>query len=102
VRIGGRWRASGEVNGQLFALEGEFLEIDPPRKLVHTWHRAGTPGAPTTVTCLLEPLDQGTRITLRPTGFTSPESCSSTSVGWETSFEQLAEILATKRPPDGA
>jgi len=36
VRVGGRWRASGEVNGQLFALEGEFLEIDPPRKLVHT------------------------------------------------------------------
>jgi uncharacterized protein YndB with AHSA1/START domain len=36
VRVGGRWRASGEVNGQLFALEGEFLEIDPPRKLVRT------------------------------------------------------------------
>jgi hypothetical protein len=24
VRVGGRWRASGEVNGQLFALEGEW------------------------------------------------------------------------------
>jgi uncharacterized protein YndB with AHSA1/START domain len=102
VRVGGRWRASGEVNGQLFALEGEFLEVDRPRKLVHTWHRVGTPGAPTTVTYLLEPFDQGTRITLRHTGFTSPESCTSTSVGWETSFERLAEILATKRPPGGA
>lgn len=53
VRVGGRWRASGEVNGQLFVLEGELLEIDPPRKLVHTWHRVETPDAPTTVTYLL-------------------------------------------------
>jgi hypothetical protein len=67
----------------------------------NTWHRVGTPGAPTTVTYLLERLDGGTRITLRHTGFTSPESCTSTSVSWETSFERLTEILATKRPARG-
>lgn len=100
VRVGGRWRGSGEVNGQPFVLEGEFLEIDPPRKLVHTWHRVGTPGSPTTVTYLLEPLDGGTRITLRHSGFSSRESCTSTSIGWETSFERLAESLAMKRAPD--
>ena len=102
VRVGGRLRASGEVNGQLFVLEGEFLEIDPPRKLLHTRHRVETPDAPTAVTYLLEPLSQGTRITLRHTGFTSPESCTATSVGWETSFERLADILATRRPPGDA
>jgi hypothetical protein len=53
------------------------------------------------MTYLLEPLDQGTRITLRHTGFTSPEACTSTSVGWETSFERLAEILARKPLPGG-
>ena len=100
VRVGGHWRASGEVNGQPFAREDEFLEIDSP--LVHTWHRVGTPGAPTTVTYLLERLDGGTRITLRHSGLTSPESCTSTSIGWETSFKRLAEILAKKRPPSGA
>src|SRR6516165_12695586 len=38
VRLGGRWRAAGTGNGRPFTLEGEFLEIDAPRKLVLTWH----------------------------------------------------------------
>jgi hypothetical protein len=50
------------------------------------------------VTYLLERLDRGTRITLRHSGFTSPESRTSTGVGWKKSFERLAEILATKHP----
>ena len=99
VRVGGRWRASGVGRGRPYALEGEFIEIDPPHKVVHTWHGVGTPGAPTTVTYSLERLDGGTRITLRHTGFTSRESCTSTSVGWETSFARLEEFLATELPP---
>lgn len=94
VRVGGRWRASGEGRGQPYTLEGEFLGIDPPRKLVHTWRGAGRPGAPTTVTYLLEPLDGRTRITLRHRGFTSREACTNTCIGWETSFERLEESLA--------
>src|SRR5579863_2393641 len=37
VRVGGRWRASGMARGQPYVIEGEFLEVDPPRRLVHTW-----------------------------------------------------------------
>ena len=99
VRAGGRWRASGVGNGRPYVLEGEFLEIDSPRKLVHTWHPGGAPGASTTVTYLLEPLDAGTRITLRHSGFTSREVCLNTAIGWETSFERLAACLAPGRPP---
>ena len=93
VRQGGRWRASGTVRGEPYALEGEFLTVDPPTKLVHTWHRVGAPGTPTTVTYLLEPLDGGTRLTLRHTGFVPPEACDSVGAGWETSFERLAQYL---------
>ena len=93
VHAGGRWRASGIARGQPYALEGEFLEIDPPRKLVHTWHRVGTPEAPTIITYDLERHDGGTLITLRHAGFTSPETCTNTAMGWETSFERLAESL---------
>jgi uncharacterized protein YndB with AHSA1/START domain len=92
--IGGRWRASGIARGQPYEIEGEFLEIDPPRKLVHTWHLVGTPNAPTTVMYHLERTDGGTRVTLRQAGFTSAETCTNTAIGWETSFEQLAETLA--------
>src|SRR5262245_2233883 len=93
VRVGGRWQASGTGNGRPYTLEGEFLEVEPPRKLVHTWHPVGAPVAPSTVTYLLEQLDGGTRITLRHAGFTTSEPCANTCIGWETSFERLAELL---------
>jgi len=95
VRPGGRWRASGVGRGNPYTLEGEFLEVDPPRKLVHTWHAVGAPGAPSTVSYLLEPIDGGTRVTLRHSGLLAREACKNTSIGWETSFERLEEILAT-------
>lgn len=100
LRVGGRWRTSGVARGQPYAIEGEFLVVEPPRKLVHTWHRVGAPDAPTTVSYLLERLDGGTRLTLRHTGFTAGEVCTNVGIGWETSFERLAEILAAVPPPD--
>src|SRR5258707_7445611 len=56
VRVGGRWRASGMANGRAYTIEGEYLEVDPPRKLVHTWQLVGAPAAPSTVTYMLEPM----------------------------------------------
>jgi uncharacterized protein YndB with AHSA1/START domain len=94
VKVGGAWRASGIGGGRPYTLEGEFVEIDQPRKLVHTWLAAGAPGAPTTVTYLLEPVEAGTRITLRHSGFASRATCINTAIGWETSFERLTELLA--------
>lgn len=99
VRAGGRWRASGVGKGNPYALEGEFLEVDPPRKLVHTWHGIGAPGAPSTVTYLLERRDGGTRVTLRHSGLVAREVCTNTCIGWETSFERLVAVLATELPP---
>lgn len=99
LRVGGRWETSGVGKGGPYGLEGEFLEVDPPRKLVHTWHLVGAPGAPTAVSYLLDHLDGGTRITLRHSGFTSREPCTATCIGWETSFERLAEYLAARRSP---
>jgi uncharacterized protein YndB with AHSA1/START domain len=94
LHVGGTWRASGIGGGRPYTLEGEFLEVVRPRKLVHTWRGAGTPGATTTVSYVLEPLGAGTRITLRHSGFTSPESCRNTGIGWETSFAKLEEHLS--------
>jgi uncharacterized protein YndB with AHSA1/START domain len=94
VRKGGRWRASGVARGQPYALEGEFLEVQPPTKLVHTWQRVGMPGTPTTVTYHLQAIDGGTRLTLRHTGFVPPDSCGSVCEGWQSSFERLARTLS--------
>lgn len=47
LRPGGRWRSDGVgADGHTFYVEGEYLEVDPPRLLVHTWsgsfHRTKT------------------------------------------------------------
>jgi uncharacterized protein YndB with AHSA1/START domain len=99
VRIGGRWRAVGTGNGIPFTLEGEFLEIDAPKKLVLTWHSGGVPGKPTIVTFLLERIDAGTRLTLEHVGFAAPDWCMNTCLGWETSLERLAEFLLAEAAP---
>jgi uncharacterized protein YndB with AHSA1/START domain len=94
VRAGGRWRASGMTRGEPYVQEGEFLEVESPRRLVHTWEGAGKAGVASTVTYLLEPIDGRTRVTLRHMGFASRDMCQAFAIGWETSLERLAEILA--------
>lgn len=93
VRPSGRWQAAGAAHGRPYALEGEFLTIDAPRALAHTWHGVGAPGAPTTVTYRLEASNGGTHLTLKHAGFASREACEAHCVGWETSLERLAELL---------
>ena len=103
VRAGGRWRTAGLTRGQPYVQEGEFLEIDFPRRLVHTWNGLGRPDAPSTATFVLEPVGaEGTRVTLRHAGFASRDRCSAFAAGWETSFRRLAEILDRQHAVGGA
>jgi uncharacterized protein YndB with AHSA1/START domain len=97
VRVGGRWQASGVARGNPYALEGEFIAVDPPGKLVHTWIAVGEPVEPMKVTYHLEKIETGTRITVRHSGFSSPLACMMTATGWETSFNRLSEILAAEK-----
>lgn len=94
VKAGGQWRASGIARGEAYALEGKFLEVDPPRKLVQTWHFAGAPGTPSTVSYLLEPIEGGTRLTVRHSDIADPDRRSNVGAGWRSSFDRLAEILS--------
>lgn len=44
VRPGGKWRSDGiGADGKAFYVEGEYLEVDPPRLLVHTWTGSYSP-----------------------------------------------------------
>jgi RNA polymerase sigma-70 factor (ECF subfamily) len=97
VRPGGRFRASGNARGKRYVIEGEFIEVDCPRRIVHTWHPFEGAALPTTVTYVLEPIGAFTRITLRQERFSSSDACINTGIGWETSFERLAEYLAVGR-----
>jgi uncharacterized protein YndB with AHSA1/START domain len=93
VRVGGAWRASGIGGGKPYTLHGEFLAVDSPRGLIHTWHLEGSPGSPSTVAYDLVPHGGGTHISFRHSGFTSSQACEITAAGWQTSFDRLVEIL---------
>jgi uncharacterized protein YndB with AHSA1/START domain len=84
LRVGGKWRSLGRgADGTPFAVEGEYLELDPPRKVVQTWRPDWDAGSVSTVTYLLEPTATGTKLTLRHDGFVGrAESCQSHSQGW--------------------
>src|SRR6478735_11249894 len=49
VRVGGRWRTDGvSRDGKEFSVQGEFLEVEPPHKLVQTWQYDWDPAGSTT------------------------------------------------------
>lgn len=84
LRVGGRWRAEGRgADGQPFAVEGEFLEVDPPHKLVQTWKPGWLEGQIKTLAYRLEATAEGTRLIVRHEGFARhPEACWSHGDGW--------------------
>jgi uncharacterized protein YndB with AHSA1/START domain/uncharacterized protein YciI len=96
VRPGGRWRSDGVgADGKAFSVEGEYREIDPPRKLVQTWKAAWDGGNETTITYRLEAIEGGTRLTLRHDGFGGrADSCRGHGEGWQRVFGWLAKYLA--------
>jgi len=97
VRVGGRLSASGMARGAPYTLVGEFLEVDPPRKLVQTWQMKDAPGAPSIVTYLLETIPGGTRLTVRHSGIAAPDQRNNVGAGWRSSFDQLAQIMSTPK-----
>jgi Activator of Hsp90 ATPase homolog 1-like protein len=85
-----------EITARPCSLEGEFTVVEAPWRLAHTWKSVGSPEAPTTVSYRLDQSGDDTRITLRHTGFSIPEVCMNTAIGWETSFDRLAQLLGSE------
>ncbi len=96
LRPGGAWQAEGKsAGGEVFSVGGTYLEVDPPRKLVHTWRAYWDGGCETQVTFLLEPIPSGTLLTLRHEGFAGrPDSCKAHAAGWERVFGWLIGYVA--------
>jgi uncharacterized protein YndB with AHSA1/START domain len=91
LRKGGAWRSEGKgADGTPFAVSGEYLDVDPPHRLVMTWQPDWDGGNVTTVTYLLEPVEGGTKLTLRHDGFGArADSCRSHANGWPRVFGWL-------------
>lgn len=83
---------------------GEFLEIDPPRKLVFTWgwaHGDTVPPGSTRVVVTLAPEGNGTCVVLRHYGLPDGQQRSGHHQGWTLYLGRLNTRITGKDPgPD--
>lgn len=107
LRWQGQWAALDARPGGTFAVDinglpirGEFLELDPPRRLVLSWGHAGSqvlpPGA-SRVEVELTPSGSGTVVTVRHSGLVGDEAANH-RMGWRHFLDRFA-IAATGRDP---
>ena len=97
-KVGSRW-TSESAEGEVY-LEGEILEINPPRRLVHSFHVVQEPEAaaeaPSRIEFEITPIGDRCRLTVTHTG-RGPATLAYTSGGWETIFGGLKELLETEQ-----
>jgi uncharacterized protein YndB with AHSA1/START domain len=98
IRVGGQWRAEGrDADGKPYSVGGEFLEVDPPCKLVQTWKYDWGEGLETKLTYHLDVIEGGTRLTVRHEGFRSQlEACQGHSEGWAMVLGWLADYFKSE------
>jgi len=98
LRLGGKWSSVGvSTDGKPFRIDGEYLEVDPPRLLVHTWISSYGGPRKTVVRWELEPhvvqdmhpsaprkSVTGTLVKIHHSGFAGdPEAAKSHNQGWQ-------------------
>ena len=108
VRPGGKWRSEGlGDDGTTFYVEGEYLEVDSPRLLVHTWMGSYTGPLKTVVRWELEPTavhglhstgpkkaGTGTLVRVRQEGFAgTPDAAASHGEGWKRVLGWLEQYV---------
>jgi uncharacterized protein YndB with AHSA1/START domain len=96
VRPGGTWKATMIIGNGVPDIHwyGEFVEVDPPDRLVLTL--ADRPGeARETVSVTFTPVDGGTEMLFRQTGGNlSAEEYARTAEGWGVFFDAMADLFA--------
>ena len=94
VTMGGRlaFLVALPDGGPQFRLFGFYEDIDPPRRLVHSWGMDGDDEV-STVVFELEPHGDGTRLQLTHHGLTRPEEVAQNEGGWQHQLDRLQALL---------
>ena len=97
VRVGGLYRIGMRrtSDGKPVSIEGRFLEVEPPHKLVYTWLWLGAMERmpETRVTVEFLPLDEGTEIALTHDNFPDVPSWQQHRSGWIAACDRMERIL---------
>lgn len=102
VRPGGKWRSEGAgADGKTFHVEGEYLEVDPPRLLVHSWNPSYSGGLNTIVRWELEERHGGTLVRLSHSGFAgNVQAAHGHSQGWSRVLVWMEAFVESGRTVD--
>jgi uncharacterized protein YndB with AHSA1/START domain len=97
ARPGGAWVQTHTDGDTIHALEGTFLEVDAPARVVFTWgfHGADTPvpvGSSTVEVTLAEE-GSGTRVRLVHTGLPQGDQTTNHGNGWVAMLDRLATAV---------
>lgn len=99
VRVGGSIRVVMIDGDTRIEHTGEYVEVDPPRRLSFTWRSPYTGDAPSLVTVALTPRGRDTHLVLAHERL--PETTlDSHADGWRTILENLAAVLGAARRPE--
>jgi uncharacterized protein YndB with AHSA1/START domain len=93
VRPGGKWQAdtrSADGSREMI-VRGEFLTVDPPRVLIHTWLPSWDGSVETTVRYELTPTANGTRVDVTHSGFIEAAAQRDHAEGWKRVLGWLRE-----------
>lgn len=93
MRVGGRYRLSMSGPGTVVhTVVGEYLQVDPPDRLVYTWEwedPTAPPAAATLVTVLFRAAGRGTMVVLTHTRFPTDDVRDKHGVGWQACMDNL-------------
>ena len=95
LRAGGKWSTSAlGADGTKGTVDGEYVEVDPPRRLIYTWRPSWDDFAITTVQYDLQPTATGTRLLVTHTGFGDRAmAAAGTGEGWKRVLEWMGAYV---------
>ena len=98
VRVGGRFRVVFvTLDGERHENGGEYLEIDPPARLVMAWWWAATPERRSRVTVSIRPISGGSELTIHHEMFFDAATRDNHLWGWNGTLDKLERLLGEEK-----
>jgi uncharacterized protein YndB with AHSA1/START domain len=94
VRVGGSYKVVFDTaSGEQFESHGEYLELDPPRRLVMSFWFSVNPQLRSRVTVSIVAVDDGVEVTVQHDGFSDEGLPTTHEEGWKGALAKLAARL---------
>jgi uncharacterized protein YndB with AHSA1/START domain len=95
-----------DINGAPYHVSGEYVEVDPPRLVSYTWVASWSGPLKTLVRWELEPVDGGTLVHVRHSGFAGAAEAAQNHyqgwqrvIAWMQAFVEKGETVETRPAP---